>query len=303
MEQNNAYDVIVIGSGPAGMDCALNLARGGKSVLLFEKEGIGGQIANSPRVENIPGVMEITGSEFASNFFDQIIERGAKFEFGEVTSISKEDNLIQVSTNSDSFFCKDLVIATGCSHKVLGLESETKYIGKGVSFCAVCDGAFFEGKEVVVIGDANTAVQYALYLSKICPKVTLVALFDKLFADNVLKERVKTTDNIEILYNYSTVEFVGDETLKGILFENTKNHEIISIPCEGAFVAIGQKPNNEIFSEYVDLDENGYIITDENMHTKTEHIYAIGDCRRKKYRQVTTAIGDATSIAFELTTK
>lgn len=297
------YDTIVIGGGPAGMTAALNLLRGGKKVLIIEKDTFGGQIANSPKVENLPGVLSISGEEFASNFFNQICEHGAEFELEEVLEVKKVGEIINIRTNYNEYTCDDLIIAAGCQHKSLGLESEEKFFGKGVSYCAVCDGAFHSGEDVTVIGDANTALQYAILLSSYCKSVTLVALFDKLFADQALIYRVNEINNISVLFNLSTQEFYGNEKLEGIKCKNTKTNEIVDIKCTGSFVAIGQEPHNEIYKDLVELDPKGFIITDENMHTKTPHVYAVGDCRVKKYRQIATAVSDAAQIAIELTSK
>ena len=293
-------DVIIVGGGPAGMSAALNILREGKSVLILEKETFGGQIATSPRVENLPGIKEISGSEYASNLFDQVTSLGAEFELENVLNISKKDNFFEVKTNYHEYQTRTIIIATGCEHKKLNIPNEDKFAGNGVSYCAVCDGAFYKNENVIVIGDANTALQYSLMLSDYCKNITLVTLFDKFFADEILIERFKKHENIKVLHNLSAKEFVGTSSLESVIFTNTLTNKEIKIDAKGVFVAIGQKPHNQLFKGLVEIDKNGYIITNENMETSTPGIYAIGDCRSKKYRQVATAISDALIAAIEI---
>ena len=191
-------DVIVIGGGPAGMSVALNLLRAGRSVLILEKENFGGQIANSPRVENIPGTKEISGLDFAGNLFEQILDLGAKFELEEVTRVLKHEDYFEVTTNYNTYEARAVVLANGVKHRKMNLPNEEEFIGKGISFCAVCDGAFYKGKDVYLIGDANTALQYALMLSSICSNVYLFTLFDRFFADQILIDRLVQQDNIHM---------------------------------------------------------------------------------------------------------
>ena len=203
------FDVIIIGGGPAGMGAALNLLRSGRTVLILEKEAFGGQMATSPRIENIPGIKSISGMEFSDQLFEQITELGAEFELGEVAKIRKDENdNYQVTTSFDTYEAKAVVIATGCSHRSMGLPKEEKFVGKGISYCAVCDGAFYKGKEISIIGDANTALQYALLLSNYCTKVHMYCLFDKLFADKILIDRVLSNDKIDITYEVNLLALI-----------------------------------------------------------------------------------------------
>src|SRR5574344_1515660 len=190
------YDVIIIGGGPAGMTAALNLKREGQSVLVLEHENFGGQIANSPRVENLPGIKAIAGAEFSNNLFEQMGALGAEFELEKAVKIEVKDSTFHVTTDYNEYDAKNVIDATGCMHKTLHMESEDKFAGNGVSYCAVCDGAFYNGKDVVVIGDANTALQYAILLSQYCNKVFIVTLFDKFFAYDILVDRLKDIKNI-----------------------------------------------------------------------------------------------------------
>ena len=289
-------DVIVIGGGPAGMSVALNLLRAGHSVLILEKENFGGQIANSPRVENIPGIKEISGLDYSGNLFEQILDLGAKFELEEVTRVLKLENSFEVTTNYHTYETRAVVLANGVKHRKMNLPNEEEFIGKGISFCAVCDGAFYKDKDVYLIGDANTALQYALMLANTCANVYMFTLFDRFFADQILVDRLIQKDNIHITHNMNLVAYLGQNELAGLRFENTKDHSIHEFPTNNVFVAIGQVPQNDAFKSLVQTDEYGFIITNEKMETSVPGIFAIGDTRKKDVRQVASAIGDA-SIA------
>ena len=291
------YDTIIIGGGPAGMALSLNLLRAGRSTLILEKESFGGQIAKSPRVENLPSIKEISGLAFSDALFDQISGLGAEFDLGTVTKIEKLDNTFKVYTDSGEYEARSVAIANGVVHRTTGLETEEKFVGHGISYCATCDGAFYKDEDVVVIGDANTALQYALSLSNYCKSVQIITLFDKFFADKVLVDRIKERSNMSYKMEYSVTEFVGDDELTEVRFVNTKTKEPLNIKCKCVFVAIGQIPNNEMFSTLVDLDR-GYIVTDEHMQTKTPGVFAIGDTRKKDVRQVATAVNDASIASF-----
>ena len=286
-------DVIVIGGGPAGMSVALNLLRAGRSVLILEKENFGGQIANSPRVENIPGTKEISGLDFAGNLFEQILDLGAKFELEEVTRVLKLDNYFEVTTNYNTYEARAVVLANGVKHRKMNLPNEEEFIGKGISFCAVCDGAFYKDKDVYLIGDANTALQYALMLSSICRNVYLFTLFDRFFADQILIDRLVQQANIHITHNMNLIAYLGQNELAGLRFENTIDRTIHEYPTNNVFVAIGQVSQNDLFKSLVQTDEHGFIITNEKMETSMPGIFAIGDTRKKDVRQVASAIGDA----------
>ena len=297
------YDSIVIGGGPAGLTTALYLLRAGKSVLVLEKEAPGGQIAKSPRLENFPSIKAISGMDFSSELFDQVTDLGADFELENGVAIEKEGDVFKVKTDWGEHEGKTVVIATGCEHRHLGLPREEELTGHGISYCAVCDGAFYKDEDVLLIGDANTAIQYAISLSQTSRKVTVATLFDRFFADDILVKRMKGIPNIEYFHNLESKEFLGKDQIEGVRFEDTKTHEEKIIPCKGCFIAIGQVPCNEPFQDWVDLDK-GFIVTDDSMRTKTPGIYAVGDCRVKKIRQVITATSDgaiaAIAIANEL---
>lgn len=292
------YDLIIIGGGPSGMTAALYALRNNRSVLILEKENFGGQIANSPRVENFPTILEISGSELSDRLFTQITELGAEFELEEVTNITKENNIFVVTTNYHTYQSKTVIIATGVTHRRMNLPNEEKYIGNGISFCAVCDGPFYKGKEVCLIGDANTALQYALLLTNYCPKVRMFTLFDKMFGDQILIDRVKNNEKIEITQKVSLIKYQGDESLKGLIFERTDDHSLLEVVTDNVFIAIGQVPHNEVFAPLVDF-EKGFIVTDDNLQTKTPGLFAVGDCRKKDIRQLVTACSDGAIAALQ----
>lgn len=290
-------DIIVIGGGAAGMTAALYAKRSGKSVKIFEKESFGGQIANSPKVENFPSIKEISGLELSNNMFEQIMDLGVEFECEDVLEVKKENDCFTVTTDYNTYLAKAVIIAAGVKHRTIGIEREEDLVGKGVSYCAVCDGAFYKGKDVAVIGDANTALQYTLMLSDICNKVYLCMLFDKFFADHTLVNRLNDRNNIIVTKEISLKEFLGKDELTGLKFEHTRTNEPFSINCDAVFIAIGQVPNNERYSNLVDIDERGYIVSTDTS-TKTPGLYVAGDCRTKHVRQLTTAVGDGAIAAM-----
>lgn len=297
------YDLLIIGAGAAGMTAALNALRSGKRVLVIERETIGGQIALSPKVENLPSIKAVSGNEFANNLFNQILEMGCEFEFDEVESIEKKDDIFYVKTKYNNYQAISVIIAAGVTHRHLNAPGEEDLIGKGVSYCAVCDGAFFKDEDIAIIGDANTAVQYALMLTNTSKTVHVCTLFDKFFSDRVLTERLLLKENVTVRHNISLQNYVTDENgyLKGLVFEDTQTKEIIKYDVKGCFIAIGQIPDNEKFKNLVDLDDKGYILVDESMQTKTKGLYAAGDCTSKKFRQVATAVADGAIAAFDAT--
>ena len=302
---NKTKDVIIIGSGVAGMTCALNLKRANLDVLIIEKNTYGGQMALSPKVENYPTVKSMSGMELSDLLFEQITDLGVEFELEDVLSVDKDENTsneykFTVKTDYNVYSAKSVIIASGVKHRHMGLPHEDELVGKGLSYCAICDGAFFENQDVCVVGDANTALQYALMLSKTSSKVYLCTLFDKFFSEKVYCDRVIKNDKIEVIHNISLFEFVIDDndTLTGLKFKNTKTNEIINIDVNGVFIAIGQIPDNKRFDNLVDLTKNGYIVTNEYCETKTKGLFAIGDCRDKLIRQITTAASDGAIAAF-----
>lgn len=291
------YDIIIVGAGVAGMTAALNALRGGKNVLIIERNTFGGQIATSPKVENYPAITSISGLELSEKIFSQVLEHGADFELEEVISISKENNVFTVITNYNTYNAKAVILATGVKHKNINIPNEIELVGKGISYCAICDGAFYEGEEVCVVGDGNTAVQYAIMLANICNKVTICTLFDKFFCEKIYIDRIKTKENIKIIPNVSLKKIIGQNKLESCVFETNEGKELTLNP-QGLFIAIGQIPDNNKYVPFVELDENGYIITNDKCETKTPGLYAIGDCRVKQIRQLSTAISDGSIASF-----
>lgn len=292
------FDIVIIGAGAAGMTAALYALRNNKKIMILEGEQFGGQIANSPRVENFPSIKRISGLDFATNLFDQIVDLGAEYDFCTVEGIEKkEDGTFVVNSDCGSYEAKSVIIANGVKHRHTGVESEEKYIGKGVYYCALCDGPFYEGKDVALIGDANTAFQYALLLSGYCNSVHVYTLFDKYFADLALVKALESKENIKVTKEVLLVDLKGEDHLETLVFKKTQTNEIFEVNYPAVFVAIGQVPDNKKFENVVDLDKQGYIISDEACLTKTPGLYVAGDTRVKKVRQLTTATCDGAVAA------
>lgn len=291
------YDLIVIGGGPAGLTAALYARRANKTVLVIEKGSFGGQITYSPKVENIPGFTEITGNEFGEKMVEQVLAQEADVECAEVLEI-KDGVYKTVVTDSGDFTAKAIVIATGAKHRLLGLPGEEKYIGEGISFCAVCDGAFYEGKEVAVIGGGNSALQEAILLADLAKKVTVVQNLDFLTGEKKLQDKLATKSNVEVILGTVVDSFIGGDSLEGIRIRKEADGTVRDLMVDGVFVAIGLVPQNEVFAGLVPLDGRGYIISGEDCLTGTAGVFAAGDCRTKAIRQVTTAVADGAVAAL-----
>jgi len=293
------YDIIVVGAGPAGLTAALYARRADKSVLVIEKETFGGQITYSPRVENYPGFLAMSGNEFAEKLIDQVTEQGAEIEMDTVTGIEGEAGDFTVHGKSADYKAKAVIIAAGSKHRQLGLPKENELIGEGVSYCAVCDGAFYRGKTVAVIGGGNTALQEAIALSEGCTKVYVVQNLGFLTGEERLQKDIEQKDNITVILGKVVKELLGDKAMTGIVIaDNDGNTETLEL--DGIFVAIGQKPENEPFKDILSLDEWGYIQSGEDCLPEgaKEGVFVAGDCRTKKIRQVTTATGDGAVAAL-----
>ena len=294
------YDIIIIGAGPAGMTAALYARRAEKRVLLIEKSTFGGQITHSPRVENYPGFLAMSGNEFAEKLLDQVTTHGADIEFDEVTAVTPIDSYYSVATSGGEFFGKSVIIATGSKHRSLGIDREEDFVGEGVSYCAVCDGAFYKGKTVAIIGGGNTALQEAVLLSDGCKKVYVVQNLDFLTGEGALQAAIAKRDNVEVVLSSVVTELLGDSEITGIMIRDEKSGVESELALDGIFVAIGQKPENEPFENVVKLDSYGYITAGENCLPETEYkgIFVAGDCRTKAIRQVTTASADGAVAAL-----
>ena len=292
------YDIIIIGGGPAGLTAAVYARRANKSVLVIEKASFGGQITYSPKVENIPGFTELSGNEFAEKLVDQALTQGADFESCEVLSVKKGDTFTVSTDDGNEFESKALVIATGAKHRLLGLEKEEDFIGEGISFCAVCDGAFYKDKVVGVVGGGNSALQEALLLSDLASKVYVVQNLDVLTGEKKLADQLYSKSNVEIITETVVEKILGDKELTGITVKNTATDEAKDISLDGLFIAIGLVPQNEPFAELISLDARGYADSDENCLTKTDGVFVAGDCRKKNIRQVATAAADGAIAAL-----
>ncbi len=291
------YDIIIIGAGPAGLTAAIYARRAEKAVLVIEKGVFGGQVTFSPKIENYPGFGALTGTELADKMVEHAIELGTEFEMENVIGI-KNGETKEVITENGSFFAKAVIIATGASHRHLGTEGEEKYLGNGISFCAVCDGAFYNGQEVTVIGGGNSALQEAILLTSNCKKVTLIQNLPFLTGEEALQNELKNKDNVEIICSYVVTGFEGEDSLTAVKIRNTETEEEKTVPCDGCFVAIGLVPATDFIKDTVKLNEYGYVEAGENCRTDIEGIFVAGDCRTKEVRQITTAAADGAAAAL-----
>lgn len=289
------YDIAVVGGGPAGLTAALYALRAGKKVLIIEKAAFGGQITFSPKVENIPGFTEISGNEFAEKMVDQVLAQGGEFEVSEATAI-KDGKTKTVITDSGEFEAKAVVIAAGARHRLLGLENEQNLIGNGISFCAVCDGAFFAGKTVGVVGGGNSALQEALLLAETSRKVMVFQNLDRLTGEQKLIDRLDKKSNVEVLLGCEVLAYTGIDELQGVVV--CRDGETREYKLDGLFLAVGLVPQNAPFADVAALDDRGYIAAGEDCVTATPGVFVAGDCRNKQIRQVTTACADGAVAAL-----
>ena len=292
------YDILVVGGGVAGLTAALYARRAGKTVLVVEKNAYGGQITTSPKVENYPAFPSISGLELGDLFTAQAQNAGADLEFDEVISIEKiEDGFVVNTLYGETHKAKALIFATGAKPRPLGVAGEEKYIGRGVSYCAVCDGEFHKGKDVAVVGGGNTALQEALYLSDICQTVTLIHRREEFRADDILVKKLAERQNIEVVTPAVVSELEGEEHLEGITLTYTDGR-IAYLPVTGMFVAVGHLPENNLFFPWIDQADGGYADAKEDCLTKTPGVFVAGDCRHKSVRQLTTAAADGAGAAL-----
>ena len=292
------YDTIIVGGGPAGLTSAIYLRRANKKVLVLEANVCGGQIVNAKDVENYPGYEHISGFDFSDNLRKQVLNLGAEIKYETVLRVEKDKTVI---TNKDKYKAKSVIIATGAENRKLNIDGENKFIGKGVSYCATCDGNFFKGMDVAVVGGGNTAIADALYLSDIVNKVYLIHRREEFRGEPKKVEELKNKKNVELVLNSNVVKINGEDKVESIEVENTSN-ERKTINVSGIFIAVGQDPKNAIFNNVVELNDKGYIISEDGVHTSTEGIYVAGDTREKVLRQLTTAVSDG-SIAATIAIK
>ena len=293
------YDIIVIGAGPAGLTAAIYARRADKNVLVLEKGMFGGQMTFSPKIENYPGFNQISGNELAEKLVEQALNLGAEIDMQEVIGIRRsETGIFTVSCGAVDYMAKTVIIATGSKHRLLGLEREESFIGDGISFCAVCDGAFYANKTVAVIGGGNSALQESILLSDVCEKVYIVQNLDFLTGEEKLAAILRERANVEFIFGHTVEELLGTDTFGGIVIKDTRSGEKTRLDLDGMFVAIGQVPENEQYANLVALSDRGYIVSDENCLTTTEGLFVAGDCRTKNIRQISTACGDGATAAL-----
>ena len=291
--ENNCFDVIIIGGGPAGYTAALYAARANLTAMVIEKFAPGGQMATTEIVENYPGFVEgINGFELGMQMKKGAERFGVKTKLAEVKSVELDKNPKLIHTAKATFEAKTVILALGAFPRELGLENERNLRGRGVSYCATCDGMFYRDKTVVIVGGGNTAVADALFLAKICKKVYLVHRRDELRASKTYMESLEKTENIEFLWSSEVVEILADEFVTGVKVKSRKDDSVQEVPCDGIFVAIGNIPNTELIKGQVELDEAGYVLADETTTTNIPGVFAVGDMRQKPLRQIVTAVAD-----------
>ena len=294
------YDIIIVGAGPAGLTAALYARRAEKKVLLIEKETFGGQITHSPRVENYPGFISMSGSELGEKLFEQVLAQGADIELDTVTGMSGEAGHLTVTCEGGTHEGKTVIIATGSRHRDLGVDGEEKFVGEGISYCAVCDGAFYKGRTVAVIGGGNSALQEAVLLSEGCTHVTVVQNLPYLTGEPSLQNILAKRENVSFLYSTTVSAVLGEDTFGGLLLKNAETGEETVLNVDGVFVCIGQVPANQAFADVVTLNDYGYVTAGENCLPESilPGVFVAGDCRTKSIRQVTTATADGAVAAL-----
>ena len=292
------YDIVIVGAGTAGLSAAIYAVRAGKSVIVLEAITHGGQIVNTPEVENYPGIKKISGFEFANNLYEQAKSLGAEVVYEKVIGIEVNGEEKIVHTAKEDYQAKAVILATGAKNRPLGLEHEKEWIGAGISYCATCDGMFYRGKDVAVAGGGNTALENAIFLTNYCRKVYLIHRRDAFRGEEKLLQTLKEKPNVEFVLNANITRLIGEDGVDGVEVEDKNTHEKRVLDVMGLFVAIGQMPENSEFINVVDLDKGGYIEAKEDCKTKTKGIFTAGDCRTKKVRQLATAASDGAIAAL-----
>ncbi len=287
------YDIIIIGAGPAGLTAALYALRANKKILILEAKAYGGQIVAAHKIENYPAIENISGVDFADNLYKQVEKLGAEIKYETVLKINEERS---VFTDKNTYQAKAIIIATGAKNRRLGLLEEQKFVGKGLSYCASCDGNFYKDKDVAVIGGGNTALEDALYLANIARKVYLIHRRDVFRGEEAYYKKLKELDNVSFMLNSNCVKIDGDERIESITIKD-KDENLSELKIDGLFIAVGQEPSNEIFADVIDVDDKGYIIAHDDVCTSKDKIYVAGDARVKTLRQLTTAVADGSLAA------
>ncbi|MBR3363087.1 MAG: thioredoxin-disulfide reductase [Bacilli bacterium] len=292
------YDIIIVGAGPAGLTSAIYAARAHKKVLVLEASAYGGQIVTTPSIENYPAISNISGYDFATNIYNQALESGAKVKFEKVIDVVNYDDKKEVVTNKKTYEAKAVILATGSDNRKLGVDREDYFAGKGISYCATCDGNFYKKKVVAVVGGGNTALEEALYLTDICKKVYLIHRRDSFRGEATLVRKLNKKDNVQIIYNSNVTRLIGRSKLEAIeITDNDDKKERLDV--SGLFIAVGRIPENQGFGKLIDLNENGYVIASEDCHTNVDGLFVAGDNRVKQVRQLVTAESDGAVAALE----
>ena len=287
------YDTVIIGAGTAGLTASIYLRRASKKVLVLEAKSYGGQIVNAAKIENYPGIAEVSGFDYATTLYNQVKNLGAEFKFETVIRIEEDKSVV---TKANTYKAKAIILATGSENRKLNLPNEDKFIGRGVSYCATCDGNFYRNKTVAVVGGGNTALEDAIYLSNLVEKLYLIHRRNEFRGEEKLVDELKTKENVEIIFNSNVISLNGDKKLDSIVVEdNSGNKKELNV--DGLFIAVGREPKNSIFANIIDLDENGYIKYTGDVHTNVSGIYVAGDAKVKELRQLTTAVSDGAIAA------
>lgn len=292
------YDIGIVGGGTAGMTAAIYGQRAGKKTIIIEGGVFGGQITSSPNVENYPGIASVSGSEFSMNLLDQAVKLGAETAMDQVTGIREEDGVKIIETAGKEYPCRSVILATGVTHRHLGIPNEERLTGAGVSYCATCDGMFFRGRDVAVIGGGSTALQDAEFLSNYCRKVYLIHRRDEFRGEDSIVKRLQGKENVEFILSAAVKEIIGDQAVERLIVNSKKSGKEFKLDVSGVFIAVGQIPKNEIFADVVKLDADGFILAAEDCITSRPGIFAAGDCRTKEVRQLTTAAADGAVAAL-----
>lgn len=294
------YDLIIVGSGPAGMTAAIYAARNNLKVMICESSAPGGQMINTSSIQNYPGYIDVDGATLAFSMYEQVTKLDVDYIFGMCTKITKKDDF-ELIINEEKYISKNVIIATGARNNKLKVPGEEALIGRGISFCAICDAHFYKGKEVAVIGGGNSSLEEAIFLSTVASKVYLIHRRNEFRAEEKLVQRIKEIGNIHLILNTNVVKFNGQNKLESIDLKNNDTQNITTLTVDGCFEFVGMIPSSELLKEFNCINENGYVVVDENFQTTTKGLYACGDVINKKIRQIVTAVNDGAIASMHIT--